>query len=195
MKNLRFILLVILSIALFLGVHAQESLQEKYDYLIKSAETYEKYKVIPKTRLEEFRTLLIDSVSRKNQEIFNLENRLDYEHKVVAGLKAEAEQFQSELDHSLAANSTIFFLGLSFSKQGYHIMVWSLIIILIFMTGFAYSMYFRSNRLTVRHRKNLEEVESEYKQHRTSAREQQAKLRRELQTAINKLESRGKVIN
>ncbi|MDE0472391.1 MAG: hypothetical protein OXH57_10660 [Ekhidna sp.] len=195
MKNLRLTLSFILPIILLLSANAQESLQEEYDYLIRDTETYEHYKVIPKTRLDQFWALVIDSVSVKNQEISNLKIKLSYEQKVVGRLKAEADQFQRELNDSLTQNSSINFFGLSLSKSSYQMIVWAIIIILILVAGFAYSMYFRSNRLTVLHRKRLEEVELEYEQHRTYARDRQVKLKRELQTAINKLESEGKSVS
>ena len=195
MKNLRPILSFTLPIILLFSVSGQESLQEEYDYLIRDTETYEQYKVIPKTRLDQFWALVMDSVSVKNQGISNLKIKLSYEQKVVAGLKAEAEQFQRELNNSLTKNSSINFFGLSLSKSSYQMIVWAIIIILLFVAGLAYSMYLRSNRLTVLHRKRLEEVELEYEQHRTYARDKQVKLKRELQTAINKLESEGRSVS
>ena len=99
------------------------------------------------------------------------------------------------LDASLAQNGSIDFLGLSLSKLSYHIIVWSLILILTGLGLFAYTMFFRSNKLTVRHRKELEDLEREFERHKQAAREKQVKLKRELQTAINRLDSRGKAVS
>ncbi|MEQ9022021.1 MAG: hypothetical protein RLN82_04575, partial [Pseudomonadales bacterium] len=102
----------------------------------------------------------------------------------------ELAEVQARLDESLELNDTIYFLGIPFSKVGYHIMVWVIIIALAVLGVMAYFMFIRSNSVTKRAKREFDSLQAEYEEHKTKARETQVKLKRELQTAVNQLNER-----
>jgi len=171
-----------------------QSFDAKYDSLIQVSETFKIYKVIPKTSLDLFWSEVTASLSEKDQAISDLQLQVEEQGLKVESLVQDNAAVQAELDASLTQNDSINFLGLLLSKLSYHIIVWSLILILTGLGILAYTMFFRSNKLTVRHRKELENLEREFERHKQSAREKQVKLKRELQTAINQLDARGKMV-
>ena len=172
-----------------------QSLNEKYDELLQKSETYEQYKVIPKASLDNFWSEVQDSVSQQNALLDRLHSEVDDLNQKIEVLTKSEANVQASLDESLTLNDSISFVGISLSKTSYHIIVWSLILVLIGLGLLAYTMFFRRNKLTTRHKKNLQELELEFEKHRNTARENQVKLKRELQTAINKLEARGKALS
>lgn len=60
--------------------------------------------------------------------------------------------------------------------------------VLAVLAALAYMMFMKSNRVTSRSRKELGALEQEFEDHKNKARETQVKLKRELQTSINKME-------
>ncbi|WP_370089476.1 hypothetical protein [Ekhidna sp.] len=190
MKNLRLTLSTFILFIFFLPAYAQETLQEKYDEMLESTETYEQYKVIPRTRLNAFWKEVSDSLSQNIRTINDLKSQIQDQEASIAALEANVADLQSRLDESLNLNDTIYFLGIPFSKVGYHIMVWVIIAALAVLGVMAYFMFIRSNKVTSKTKREFETLQAEYEEHKNKAREKQVKLKRELQTAVNQLNER-----
>lgn len=169
---------------------AQETLREKYDAMLEKTETYEQYKVIPRTTLNSFWSEAVDSLKQQAGAIRDLRSQVTSQQVEIKSLKAEMAGIQAQLDESLNLNDTIYFLGIPFSKVGYHIMVWLIIAVLAVLGVMSYFMFIRSNSVTSKTRREYETLNAEYEEHKTNAREKQVKLKRELQTAINQLNER-----
>ena len=190
MKHLTRTLTLVLLVILFRPVQAQQSLREKYDEMLEKTETYEQYKVIPRTRLNSFWAEVTDSLNAKSVRIQDLAADGVTKQADINALQSELSQVQSKLDESLELNDTIYFIGIPFSKLGYHLMVWILIVILAVLGTLSYLMFLRSNKVTTRVKGEYATLESEFETHKNGAREKQAKLKRELQTAVNQLNDR-----
>ena len=169
---------------------AQETLQSKYDNMIESTETYEQYKVIPRTTLDGFWAEVADSLSVQAKTVSDLGSQLSSLQSTISTLESKNGEVQAKLDDSLTKNDTISFLNIPFSKLGYHLMVWLIILVLAVLGVIAYLMFIRSNKVTTRVKQDHEELIKEFDAHKDKARETQVKLKRELQTAINQLNER-----
>ena len=190
MKSLKISLILLFAYVAIPQSFGQETLQEKYDDMIESTETYEQYKVIPRTRLNGFWSEVSDSLNQN--KIVQKEQRntiLDQQAENVR-VAAVAKDLEAQLSESLDQNDTIYFLGIPFSKIGYHLMVWLIIVALAVLGVISYLMFMRSNSVTSRVKKEHEELIAEFDAHKDKARETQVKLKRELQTAINSLNER-----
>lgn len=190
MKNLSLILCSVIVMLFTFSVSAQETLKQKYDDMLENTETYEQYKVIPRTDLNAFWSEVTDTLNQKQRKIQELRLETQDAKALAQQARAELSDVQSKLDESLEMNDTIYFIGIPFSKVGYHIMVWVIIIALAVLAVIAYFMFMRSNSVTTRTKREHEALVAEFEEHKTKAREQQVKLKRELQTAINKLNER-----
>ncbi|WP_462251504.1 hypothetical protein [Ekhidna sp.] len=169
---------------------AQNSLQEKYDGIIESTETYEQYKVIPRTTIDDFWMEVSDTLKLNKGVINDLQIKRQDQEAFIKKLEADILNLQSNLDSSLNQNDSINFVGISFSKVGYHLMVWLIIAVLAAFGVIAYLMFARSNRVTSRVKKDHDELIAEFDAHKDKAREAQVKLKRELQTALNTINER-----
>ena len=187
MKNLT--LTICLLTTLMFTISAQ-TLNEKYNQLLESTETYEQYKVIPRTDLNAFWSEVMDSVNRQSGIISGLESQLKNEQVKVVEAQNQEQEAQAKLDESLKFNDSIVFVGINFSKTSYHIMVWLIIVVLAVLGVISYLMYLRSNSVTSSAKRELEALSTEFEEHRHRSREKQVKLKRDLQTAVNKLNER-----
>ncbi|MEO9870028.1 hypothetical protein [Ekhidna sp.] len=189
MKHPKFTLIITFCILFFQAI-GQESLQEKYDELLEKTETFEQYKVIPRTRLNSFWSEAVDSLNRGKEVITELRSELDAQKQSVVALNIQVNELQTQLDSSLDLNDTINFIGIPFSKLGYHLMVWAIIVTLAVLGIISYFMFLRSNTVTSKVKKEHEILLAEFEDHKTKAREKQVKLKRDLQTAVNQLSER-----
>ncbi|WP_424963569.1 hypothetical protein [Ekhidna sp.] len=190
MKNLSFTLSLIFVLFFTSNASAQEALQQKFENMLENTETYERYKVIPRTDLNTFWSEVTDTLNQKQRKIQQLQSETQDAKALAQQARAELSDVQSKLDESLKLNDTIYFVGIPFSKVGYHIMVWVIIIALAVLAVIAYFMFIRSNSVTTRTRREHEALQAEFEEHKTKARETQVKLKRELQTAVNQLNER-----
>ncbi|MEQ6167438.1 MULTISPECIES: hypothetical protein [unclassified Ekhidna] len=188
MKNLSLTLCFVLLFSI--SASAQETLQQKFDNMLENTETYERYKVIPRTDLNAFWSEVTDTLNQKQQKIQQLQTETRDAKALAQQARAQLSDVQVKLDESLELNDTIYFLGIPFSKVGYHIMVWVIIIALAVLAVIAYFMFMRSNSVTSRTKREYEALQAEFEEHKTKAREMQVKLKRELQTAVNQLNER-----
>ncbi|SNT12305.1 hypothetical protein SAMN05421640_2379 [Ekhidna lutea] len=189
MKNL-ILTLSIIAVFIVSPTFGQESLQEKYDAILENNETYERYKVIPRTDLNAFWSEVSDTLNQKQQKIQQLQTETQDAISKAQQASAELSDVQAKLDESLELNDTIYFLGIPFSKVGYHIMVWIIIAALAVLGVMAYFMFMRSNSVTSKTKREFGALQAEFEAHKTKARETQVKLKRELQTAVNQLNER-----
>ncbi|MEM0940105.1 MAG: hypothetical protein AAF600_08280 [Bacteroidota bacterium] len=181
--------LSLIGLCLNFSVFGQErSLSEKYQILIQTSESYNQYKVIPEANMDAFWSEVMDSLTRNNQKMQSLSSQLSDQKEAIDSLNSIKIQLNRELEESLAYNDSISFLGISFTKLGYHVIVWGIIFILTILGMIIYFMFLKSNKVTIRSKKELEEVKTSYEQHKNKARQHEIKLKRELQTAINTLE-------
>lgn len=190
MKSFKLTLSTLFAVLCTIPSLAQESLQAKYDNMLENTETWEQYKMIPRTTLNGFWSEVSDTLRANKAQIVTLKEQVIAEKAATLAASADAAQVQDKLDESLNLNDSISFLGISFSKVGYHLLVWSIIVILAALGAISYFMFMRSNRVTVRVKNEYDTLNDEFEEQKNKARESQAKLKRELQTALNALNER-----
>jgi biopolymer transport protein ExbB/TolQ len=190
---MRFKILVIFSIIAFaiqFDAKAQEDakLSDQYQNMIESSETFEKYKVIPISKVNAFGQIMNDSINELKESVaiaksarVKAETERDSAKSKMNGLTSELEETQKAVDE-------MPFLGIPMSKTTYNVVMWSIVVILIAGLVLVYIMFLNSYRLTRQAKKDKELVDQELEDLRKRSHDKQVKIKRELQTALNKLE-------
>ena len=137
------------------------NLQESFDFMMEKYSSYEIYKVIPITKLNEFWGSVDDSLRSKERSIDGLQGEIVALNAMIDSLNSELATVKTTLKTSKETNSEIAFLGISFDKTIYHVMVWAIIVLLAVLIVMVYFMYVRSNGLTSRFKKDLEAMRKE----------------------------------
>ncbi len=187
-KSIGTLTLLFLLIAPFTSHSQSSTLDGKYQEMMEKSETYEVYKVIKLDRLNTFWVEVQDSLNAQNRQIIRLSTTIDTLQSTVRSLNDNVERLTADLDESNSINDSISFLGIDFSKGFYHVLVWGIIGGCIVGLVIVFGMYKRSNSVTSRSLKDYRNLEGEYESHKNQSREKYVKLKRELQTALNKLE-------
>lgn len=180
-----------ISVVIFclLGSVAQaQTLNEQFNELKDNSETFKSYKVIKETELNSFWNTVMDSVSIKEESIAASSATIERQEKEVAELKATIQEKDQLLEEKEYAGTHIEVLGIDFSKEGYK--MFNLILISLLILTMAVLIYkFKDNNKIARKKSNdYNRLESEFEEYKRNALEKQMKLRRDLQTAQNRLE-------
>lgn len=173
-----------------LPVHAQSlnSLDKTLTEILDEAESYQEYKVIKTSKLREFRSAMFDSLNSYKSTITSLQTELSSMKAEMDDLKDQFSQVQQSLQKSEASSDLIGFLWFDMKKLTYSIFVWSLVALLVMCLVIMYGRIKHVCGVVKRVKEAYSKIVEDYRNQRFQATEKQIKLRRELQTALNKLE-------
>lgn len=170
--------------------YSQSNIQEQYQLFFDKSSNWEDYKVIKLNRLNEFWSIVTDTLNDKQQRINSSAQEIIDLNTKLRETNTQLATTEDSLNLSQKLNDSILFFGLQIDKTTYNIFVWSIIIVLAIGIGSFYVMFKQSNLITKKTKENLQEIESEYNEHKAKAMQSQVKLKRELQTALNQLNER-----
>ena len=159
-------------------VVTDKTLNGQYQYLLTKVYNYQQ------PFIAAFWKNVRDSLNSSGQQLKAANQKLSAINQSVSQLKSDVSVSQTELSNA----DSVDFLGISFSKNGYSTMMWSLVVIL---GGVAAFVIFRSGsaRSEATYRTKLySELEEEFKTYKAKANEKEKKLARELQTERNKVD-------
>lgn len=164
------------------------TLNGQYQFMLSRSKTINGYKLINPSRLDGVWKSVSDTLKKERGELKIVKAKLVEQVKTITGLQSEIDGQETTLSTSNAKMNEITFLGIAFEKGTYHIMVWSIIIVL----GIAlFVVIIRSakNIIEAKHRTQLyDEITAEYQSFKTKANEKERKLARELQDERNIVE-------
>lgn len=169
----------------------QTDITDSFEKLVRESSSWETFKVIPIIKVKAFGMQLEDSTSQTQQQIDILTKKIVDQKVIIDSSNNNISSLEASLEKSQMTNDEISFLGFSFSKNAYHILVWLIISLLVFIIIVTYMLYLRGNSLTRQYKKDLEQVRSELDVQRSKAHENQVKLKRELQTMRNLMSEKG----
>ena len=186
-KSLMVVLLLVVSSTAF-SQNNGPSLEQKWSRMLEKAENYDPYKVIKKTELADFWKSLNDSIIRYQKE-------LKIEKRTVANQKTEISQLKNttaELNNTLSQTQTdkdsVRFLGIKANKFLYLSTLCLLLLAAVAGIVLLYYMYMNSNTITSQKVSAYTVLSKEFDEYKLGKIEMERKLRRELQTQVNKLE-------
>ena len=162
------------------------TIAEQFDKIYRTSSSYQEYKVIRKTRYQELKKGVSDSLNVLKSNVKAKDQLIDEQKDSIQEIKKVADILGMDLKQTITQKNSIAFLGIEFSKSTYNIIVWSLIgILLIALLYFIYQ-FKNSFAITSQAKNNLEDVEQEFAVHKKKSLEREQKLRRQLQDEINK---------
>ena len=188
--------ILVLTLPLFLfTLHAaaQDSIQVRKNTLneqmtdaFDKSNSYQEYKVIKKTQLATLKRNILDSVSSLEKKINVHESELKLQKKEIDSLRQNLQNTKQNLATSKEKEDGIEIFGILTSKVTYNMIMWSIILILLLISGFLFYRFLNSHKITNAAQLKMAEMEIELEDYRRNSLEREQKLRRKLQDEINK---------
>ena len=194
MANIKRVLvgcLMLFSVAAYSQEEIQESpqtLQEQFKNIMEESETFKEYKVIPISTLNNFLTTIGDTLQNKESAIAAAQQKILQQQNNITELKNEMTEGQALVEQAEYDREHITVLGIDFLKSTFILTCFLIIVALLALIAYGYGKYKYSTRLASDKSKSYDKLEQEYKDYQDKAREKQMKLKRELQTQVNKIE-------
>ncbi|WP_199141126.1 hypothetical protein [Pedobacter sp. ASV12] len=172
------------------------SLHGQYQFMLSRSKSLNGYKLINPYRLSTLWQSVSDTLRKERVELNKAKSKIAEQAKTINSLQTDINGKETSLNNADAKVNEINFLGISFTKSTYNIIVWSIIAILA-IALFVVIARSTKNILEAKHRTQLyDEVSAEYQAYKAKASEKERKLARELQderNAMEELKSRGKL--
>lgn len=164
------------------------SLNGQYKFMLSRSKSLNGYKLINPSRLSSVWKSAIDTLKKERIELNKVRIKVTEQEKTIATLQTEIDGKEATLNNTNAKVDEINFVGISFTKGTYNIIVWSIIAVLA-VALFIVIARSAKNILEAKHRTQLyDEISSEFLAYKSKSNEQQRKLARELQDERNIIE-------
>ncbi|TCC88101.1 hypothetical protein EZ428_20485 [Pedobacter frigiditerrae] len=171
------------------------SLNGQYQFMLSRSKSINGYKLINPGRLATVWQSALDTLKKERIELNKVKTQAADHEKTITTLRTEVDGKETTLNNTNAKIDEINFLGLSFTKGTYNIIVWSIILVLA-IALFVVVARSAKNILEAKHRTQLyDEISTEFQAYKAKSNEQQRKLARELQderNIIEEMKSKGK---
>ncbi len=165
----------------------------QFEQLKDRSNNYQDYKVVKKSALNSLWKSVEDTLKVNRSEIHSLKGVVGDLETEVADLKRQVENRDKALDEREFQIEHMEFMGMSLTKSTYITLTWILIFILLIAVVVLWIRFKSAHSVTRNTRDELRVLQDEFDQHRKNSRDKETKLRRDLQTEINRVEElRGK---
>lgn len=191
MKNI-FILAILSLTSLQIFGETKVDLDEKWNKMVSKANTYQEYKVIKISELNSMWKLVQDHVKSQDMGMANEKNILDRQKVKIANLEKQTIVLNQKIDQISTDKESINFLKFTFNKYNYTTFLWLFIGLTVVSSAVLFFLFNRSNKITVQKINDFTELSKAFEEHKQSKIESERKLKRELQTYMNKSEESNK---
>ena len=168
----------------------QGTIGEQFDFVINKSNNFsergQNYEVINLQTLLELKAHALDSIKMMHNKLENAKNEVSPLHQQITTLKTNLSDSQNALALIKEQKDDMNLLGMQMSKASYSLVMWSVIAVLLVLLLFFIYRFKNSNAVTITTRESLENLENEFKEHRTFALEREQKVMRQLQDERNK---------
>lgn len=167
------------------------TIDNQFEYVIKKSNRYQEFKVVKTTWLYALKAHTLDSLSAIRKDLADTQNIVNTQSNEIQDLKTNLAQTQTTLATTEEEKNNMALFGVQMGKAKYNVLMWTIVAILLGLLLFFVYKFKNSNALTREAKLKLDEVESEFEDHRRTALEREQKVRRQLQDEINKNKTKG----
>ncbi|MCB0398525.1 MAG: tRNA (guanine-N1)-methyltransferase [Winogradskyella sp.] len=170
------------------------TIDSQFEYVFRKSGNFkgtngQPYEAVKQVWLLKLKANVLDSLKTTYKDLADSEATVANQAKEIDDLKAKLGNTQTTLNQTNEEKNNMAFLGMQTSKTNYNVIMWTIIAALTALLLFFIYKFKNSNSLTKDAKHKLEEVESEFEEHRRNALEREQKVRRQLQDELNKNKS------
>ncbi|MEW5676809.1 hypothetical protein ABGT15_10885 [Flavobacterium enshiense] len=172
---------------------SKASVEKQINQLMATSVDYNDVKLVKKTALEELRADFMTFISKTEANLESAKSALAQKTSQYRQLQTEHQSVKAQLKENSKGGEKITLFGIGMSKDLYHAIMWSLVLVLVIAVVFLTTRFRKANAVTQNSKGLLRDLEDEFESFKRNAIEREQKLRRQLQDEINKQKSEKKV--
>ncbi|RDV14963.1 hypothetical protein DXT99_11795 [Pontibacter diazotrophicus] len=185
------------------GTPATDNLARQFNNLKANSNSYTEnnrtYKVVNVASLDSFWKSVQETIAAREQnlkqagvqteqDLAQAKDSIAAQQEQLQALKQQYAAKEQEVQQNAHDVANLSVLGIDMEKQTYVILSFVVIITLLILLGIFLLQYKSSKNVAVEKRRAYDEVNQEYDEYKKGAREKELKLKRELQTEMNRIE-------
>jgi len=165
------------------------TIDNQFEYVIQKSGRYQEYKVVKRTWLYALKSHTIDTLKAFHKDLADTKAVVSKQEEEIASLKSSLSNTESTLSTTNEEKDNISLFGAQMSKASYKVLMWCIVAGLLALLLFFIFKFKGSNSATRDAKHKLDELETEFEDHRRNALEREQKVRRQLQDELNKQKS------
>ncbi|MFQ3213113.1 MAG: peptidoglycan hydrolase CwlO-like protein [Marivirga sp.] len=169
-----------------------KSMEMQLEDMINNSETFQQFKVIPIVKMNSFKDILSDTLSNYQLIIDNMKREKNSVATQNDSLVKNVGKLKSQLTETQKLVDGIQLFGSTVTKTVYNFVLWGIVVGLLVILVVIYISFLNANRAAKQAKNDKVRVDQELEDLRKTANEKQVKVKRELQTALNKIDELSK---
>ncbi|HXA02537.1 MAG TPA: hypothetical protein VNW99_11155 [Cytophagaceae bacterium] len=173
------------------GVFAQDTLKtldSKWNNMLNKAENYQDYKVINKNQLNGLYKSIQDTLSNLRTGLLNEKIKVKGQNDQIDLLNKQIKEEKTAFDQISNDKNSIGFLGMQINKYAYVSLLWIMLIGISVGSVLMFFLYKNSKKITNAKSQEYEVLAKQLEEAKAAKAETERRLKREIQTLVNKLE-------
>lgn len=185
------------------GTAATDNLARQFNRLKANSNSYSEnnktYKVVDVSALDAFWKNVQETLEAREQKLkqagveteqnlVKAQEDIAEQQEQLQALKQQYAAKEQEVQQNIHDVANLSVLGIDMNKQTFVILSFVVIITLLIVLAVIMMQYKSSKNVAVEKRKAYDDVNQEYDEYKKGAREKELKLKRELQTELNRIE-------
>jgi predicted PurR-regulated permease PerM len=196
MNSMRFITLFLLLVGLSFQVVAQDeeteetgnNLSDQFQDMKNTSNNYQDYEVVKTSKLNTFFRNVQDTINEKDQKLVELSKTIDDQNARLSDLQKQIASQDESIKASDYDTKHINVFGIDMEKGSYITTNLVIILILVIILLFFWYKFKESRKVAVQKKNEYNTLEGDFNDFKQNARDKEIKLKRELQTELNRNE-------
>jgi chromosome segregation ATPase len=168
----------------------RKELKEQLNYIEQKTGIYENYRAIREDMFKKIKNNVNDSISAVKSKVIGLNMQLSGLQHNCDSLKTTLENTRASLEEVTRTKESISVMGLNINKVAYNSFMWTVVAVLIGMLAVGFLIFRRNLIVTIRFKKDIEELKEEFEAYRQSSRIARDKMSMDHFNEIKKLKGR-----
>jgi len=168
-------------------VFTQGTISEQLKYLDERTRVYENYRAIREDMFRIMSRNTIDTLTKAKSRINELALKNAALGNRIDSLNRSLEASSDQMTRATRTKNSISVLGMEVNKKAYNSVMWFILAALLFLLVVGYLSFMRNRVVTVRTKKDLEDLKEEFESYRQKVRVEREKTNLEHFNEIKKL--------
>lgn len=152
------------------------SFETQMEYLQERTRIYNGFRAIRDDIFLKMKKNALDSLSKEKLEVARLNSELSERDFQIESLNSDLVRTKNERDQSIRTKDSFSFLGIQVHKGLYNTIMWIIVLGLVSLGVTLFLLFKRSHAVTAQTKKELENIQESFEEHRNSSREKYEKL-------------------
>jgi len=187
MKRITILIILLLTVSFSLFAQkntnawkSEPNLEQQFEVFKKNVNFWSGSYFMKPQQIDEFQGAIMDSVAVLEKTVADNLSQIGSLQKDLKTNRIQTEEIQEKLDESIKLQNSITVLGMNINKSVYSLTMYAFILGVLVLAVIVFLLFKRSNSITVRTKKEYEELKEEFEIHKKNSLDRYTKMNMEL---------------